>query len=717
MTSPLHDLHRPQHAPATATGCTTGNAAPLLSPAQLRAMADCMPQLVWVQGSAHHAPYWNPAWQQWSGAPAETDPASDWTGQVHPLERSNVQQRWLNQLQSNVGVSGHLECDARLHHHLGAYRWCRILAYPIALEGGESVWLVSAVDIQDQFDRSHLLQEEVLAQSQMLDVSMDCIKIIRPDGSLAHMNKSGCGALGIAADSGFGMQWLELLPPEARQRGKRALRQAMTGRNARFEGISQIPGRKPQYWDNVFTPIKAPDGSITEILCVSRDVTLQRETALHMREANERDDLTGLPNRRVFKTRVQQIIKHAREHDLQFGVMLLDLDHFKYINDTLGHAAGDHLLRVLSRRLAALLPPGSLLARLGGDEFAIAIRHIADDTDLLNLAEIVRQQINAPIHYAGQPINGGMSIGCALYPRDARDTSGLLKCADTALNDMKAIGRGGVRLFNKEMHEATMRAASQVNQAREIVRNHLVQPYYQPKVNIETGEIVGFEALLRWQPPEGSVRLPHTVAEAFKDYELATKISDAMQTRVFTDIAQWLSQGITVPPISINAAPVEFLRDDFAERMLARLHLHQIPTHLVELEITEYILGDRGSELVARALTLLKNAGVRIALDDFGTGHSSFTDLRDYPVDCLKIDMSFVQRMTHERAILAIVKAMCQLGTDLALDIVAEGIETQEQRTALITAGCRIGQGYLFGRAMPAAAVVQLLALPPRACT
>lgn len=212
------------------------------------------------------------------------------------------------------------------------------------------------------------------------------------------------------------------------------------------------------------------------------------------------------------------------------------------------------------------------------------------------------------------------------------------------------------------------------------------------------------------------MRLPHTVAEAFKDYELATKISDAMQTRVFTDIAQWLSQGITVPPISINAAPVEFLRDDFAERMLARLHLHQIPTHLVELEITEYILGDRGSELVARALTLLKNAGVRIALDDFGTGHSSFTDLRDYPVDCLKIDMSFVQRMTHERAILAIVKAMCQLGTDLALDIVAEGIETQEQRTALITAGCRIGQGYLFGRAMPAAAVVQLLT-PPGACT
>lgn len=711
MTTPLHYRHRPQRSTAAAAACPTGNATAAPTSIQLQAMADCMPQLTWMQGSAHQAPHWNPAWQQWGGL-EDADSAIDWTAQVHPLERGTVQQQWLNQTQSGTDIPGYLECDARLHHHSGTYRWCRVQAYPVALEGGESTWLVNAVDIQDQVERSHLLQQEVLAQSQMLDVSMDCIKVIRPDGSLAHMNRFGCDALGIAPESGFGMQWLELLPPEVRTRGKRALQQAAAGKNARFEGTSLIAGQKPQHWDNVLTPIKATDGSTTAILCVSRDVTVQRETALHMREANEQDDLTGLPNRRVFKAKVQQIIKHAREHDLQFGVMLLDLDHFKYINDTLGHVAGDHLLRVLSRRLAALLSPDSVLARLGGDEFAIAVRHIADENDLLNLAEIVRQQINTPITYAGKPINGGMSIGCALYPRDASDTSGLLKCADTALNDMKAIGRGGVRLFSKEMHEAAMRAASQVHQAREIIRNQLITPYYQPKVNIDTGEVVGFEALLRWQPPQGDVQLPHTVAEAFKDYELATRISDAMQTRVFADMTQWLAHGMAVPPISINAAPVEFLRDDFAERMLERLHQHNVPTHLVELEITEYILGDRGSELVARALTLLKKAGVRIALDDFGTGHSSFTDLRDYPVDCLKIDKSFVQRMTHERAILAIVKAMCQLGTDLSLDIVAEGIETQEQRMALITAGCHIGQGYLFGRALPAATVAQML-IPP----
>ncbi len=694
----LQTLRR-RPAAASATSAEASAAAPAaLGIAQLQALLETLPLLSWLQGTPTHTAYWNPAMRQWSGS-AETAAPRDWTSQTHPDDRLLAVHIWQQALHSGQATS----IDCRMHHHSGGYRWCRIQMAPISLPvEGPAPWLVNATDIHDHASAEQALQKDVHAQTQMLDVSVDCIKIIRPDGTLSHMNKSGCDALGVAADSGFGMPWLNLLPSSIRQRGKRALRVAATGKNARFSGMSEIANQKPQYWDNILTPIKGNDGHVSSILCVSRDITEQREAELLMRDASEQDDLTGLPNRRAFKARVKQIIKHSREHELMFGVMLLDLDHFKHINDTLGHVAGDHLLRVLSRRLSSLLPDSSVLARLGGDEFAIAIRHIADETDLLNLAEIVRQQINAPITYAGKPINGGMSIGCALYPRDAKDTSGLLKCADTALNDMKATGRGGVRLFSRDMHEAAVRAASQVNQAREIVRAHLVVPYYQPKVNIDTGATVGFEALLRWHGPEG-IQTPGSVAEAFKDYELATRIGDAMQTRVFTDIAAWLSRGVAMLPISINAAPVEFLRDDFAERLLKRMQQFHIPVQLIELEITEYILGDRGSEYVARALRLLKQAGVRIALDDFGTGHSSFTDLRDYPVDCLKIDKSFVQRMTHERPILAIVKAMCQLGADLSLDIVAEGIETPEQRAMLMTAGCRIGQGYLFGRAMCAA--------------
>ncbi|MPM45061.1 hypothetical protein SDC9_91746 [bioreactor metagenome] len=601
-----------------------------------------------------------------------------------------------------------LSQEYRLQHHEDMFRWCHIQsANPDADDAGIS--LVTCHDNHDHIIARQLLSENVRVRNKMLDVSVDCIKIIRPDGALSHMNKSGCEALGVAADSGFGMEWLNLLPGEIRVRGKRALRVARTGKNARFAGMSVIPGQKPQHWDNILTPMQAADGSTSGILCVSRDVTLQKEAERRLRIASDTDDLTGLPNRRAFKSKVRRLVRQCREEDRQFGLLLIDLDHFKQVNDTLGHTAGDHLLRVLGKRLTAHLPPRSLLARLGGDEFAIIINDVADEAALLRVAEQVRVQINEPIHYASKVINGGMSIGCTLFPRDAKDAAGLLKCADTALNDIKAAGRGGVRMFSHDMHDAAEFAAAQVALARLIVRDDLIVPHYQPMVNLHTGEVVGFEALLRWRDPERGMQSPATVLEAFKDYELATRIGEAMQHKVLADMAAWLAAGLTVLPVSINVAPVEFLRDDFAERFLKRLAQHQIPHALVEVEITEYVLGERGSEYVARALRLLKKAGVRIALDDFGTGHSSFTDLRDYPVDRLKIDCDFVQRTPHDKSIRAIVKAMCQLAADLSLNIVGEGIETHEQSLVLQTAGCFIGQGYLFAQAMSAEQAVQTM--------
>ena len=665
-----------------------------------------LPQPAWLDMDDSAGPgFFNQAWEQFTGLALVDLQHTGWLSCLHPEDQRQAAEQW----QAALSAQQAFRHDYRLLHHSGEYRWCTFQAQASFDAGAPR--LLSCNDIHDQVLAQQMLAESVRMQTKMLDVSVDCIKIIRTDGSLSHMNKSGCEALGVAADSGFGMDWLNLLPPEIRTRGKRALRVARTGKNARFTGMSVIPGQKPQHWDNILTPMKASDGTTTGILCVSRDVTLQSEAERRLRAASDEDDLTGLPNRRAFKSYVKRTIAKSRQENRFFGLMLLDLDHFKHINDTLGHVAGDHLLRVLARRLQACLPAHSQLARLGGDEFALVMGHLNNEDELAQAAELVRQQIHAPISYAGKIINGGMSIGCALYPRDARDTSGLLKCADTALNDMKASGRGGVRMFNREMREATENAASQLERARQVVRDNLVIPYYQPKVHIATGKLIGFEALLRWHCPENGIQSPATLAEAFSDYELASKISDTIYNKVFADMATWLAQGISVPPISINAAPVEFLRDDFAERLIKRLNHFHIPRHLVEVEITEYVLGDRGSEYVARALQLLKKEGVRIALDDFGTGHSSFTDLRDYPVDCLKIDCSFVQRMTHEPAILAIVKAMCQLGADMNLDIVAEGIETQEQRAMLTAVGCRIGQGYLFGKAIPREEAERLLAV------
>jgi len=249
---------------------------------------------------------------------------------------------------------------------------------------------------------------------------------------------------------------------------------------------------------------------------------------------------------------------------------------------------------------------------------------------------------------------------------------------------------------------AAQNIAVQLNQARHIIRDDLMVPFYQPKVRLSDGKVVGFEALLRWQTDDKHIHSPCHIEQAFQDYVLATRISDAIQNKVFKNIAMWLEQGLAVVPISINAAPVEFLKDNYAERLLQRLNLYKIPHHLVEIEITEHILDDRGSDYVIRALNLLKQQGVKIALDDFGTGHSSLTRLRDYPVDCLKIDCEFIRQMNGDEAILAIVQAIIALGPKLALDIVAEGIENSDQLELLKQFGCSIGQGYLFSRAVNA---------------
>ncbi|MEW7001140.1 diguanylate cyclase [Serratia ureilytica] len=390
---------------------------------------------------------------------------------------------------------------------------------------------------------------------------------------------------------------------------------------------------------------------MAEILCVSRDVTSQRVMEQRLLLASEYDELTGLPNRRLFKKKLKQEMKRALHGNKSLGLMLLDLDHFKLVNDTLGHAAGDHLLRILGKRLSACMNAHSFVSRLGGDEFAVVISDVENEQDIFRIANKFLLQLETPITHGGKTLHCGMSLGGAIYPKDARDASELMKCADTALYELKDGGRGGVYMFDRKMMDKARARASQLNYARQIVRDNCIRPSYQPKVCLTDGSIVGFEALLRWHCPINGVQLPATVSEAFNDYELATKISEAMQLKVFADIARWRAAGVAVRPISLNVSPIEFLRDNYAETFLQRLLKFHIPHPLIELEVTEHAFNKHGSKYVLRALQMLKEMGIRIALDDFGTGHSSFSHIMDYPLDCIKLDCDFVQRMNTEPAI------------------------------------------------------------------
>ena len=547
-------------------------------------------------------------------------------------------------------------------------------------------------------------------QEQLLDASADCIKVINLDGSLRHINRAGSAALGLSEGSQApGLEWLGLLPANLRSRAQRALRLALAGRPARFSGKRSTALASHQYWDSMLSPMRDVDGRITGILCVSRNITAKHAIEQRLRRSTELDVLTGLPNRYGFMRSVCAAIEQDVPHR-GLGLLLIDLDHFRHLNDSLGQLAGDHVLEVLAQRLLAVVGSRGRLARLGGDEFAILLADVGDASELAQLAGNVRELTAQSITWQDRVLNVGMSIGCALYPHDGGDAEQLLRAAHTALNDLKLNGRGGVRMYSTPLLQAAEQAANQLRLAREILRNDAVLPYYQPKVRLSDGVQVGFEALLRWcLPDEGGLVGSCQMDEAFADYELAVGLAEQMHNKVLADIAGWLAQGLPVLPVAINASPVEFLRDDFAESLLARIRRHQVPTALVEVEITEQVLADHGAACVIRALHQLKEAGVRIALDDFGTGHSSLAHLRDYPIDCLKIDRSFISRMESEPSIRAIIQAVATLGPSLQLDLVAEGVENIRQRELLLQAGCLLGQGFLYAPALPALAVAQRL--------
>lgn len=672
---------------------------------------DSLPLPAWIMRADGGAEYFNVAWRARVDARPASGRERDWLQRVHPDDQFEVRRRWGNAAQS--GAPFEVEC--RVCHVSGAYRWCALSASAQPFGGGAR-WTVTCTDMHPHRLREAALADEARARNDMLDVSVDCIKVISPAGRLSHLNRSGCLALGVSEASGFGMRWLDLLPKAVRRRGQRALAAACAGKNARFAGMSQMPGQKPQYWDNILTPLKNEHGETTRILCVSREVTAQREAQHRLRAASDEDGLTGLLNRRAFNARLKRLMAKARKAGKRVGLMLIDLDYFKQTNDSLGHAAGDHLLRVLAGRLKSCFQHNGFVARLGGDEFVVVLTDMADMADaadeaaLMQAAEVALAQAGTPVMYAGRQINGGMSIGTAMFPGDAEDIPGLMKCADTALNDLKANGRGGARHYNEPMRQAALAVVAQLGRARQIVRDDAVAPLYQPSVCLCDGHVVGYEALLSWYGggsahDGGCDRVQDwqpaaSIGEAFNDYQLATQLSGRLQERVFADMAAWQRQGLAPLPVAINVASVEFLRDDFADRLIQRLARFGIAPSLVALQITEHSFFERGAEFVMRALRRLKPLGVRVFIDNFGMGHLALTHLASYPVDGLRIGGAFVDRMTTEAPMLAIVRAIGMLGASLSLRVVATGVETAQQHVLLAAAGCSIGQGALFSGVM-----------------
>ena len=449
--------------------------------------------------------------------------------------------------------------------------------------------------------------------------------------------------------------------------------------------------------------VEVENGAPRRLVGVIKDVSVEHEATQRLWRAANVDGLTGLANRARFLARLAEAIETARREARGVGLLILDLDAFKEVNDSLGHRAGDQVIRTVAERFAAAAGGNVFVARLGSDEFAAVIED-DDKAALKGVANEIAAQVRRPIQADGSRLFLSGSIGIARYPADATTADDLHKCADVALYRVKKTGRGSTAFFTRELGGLFDQRRAAVELVRNAGTEGRIAPYYQPMVRLPDRSPIGFEALARIEGPNG-VCGPSVFWRAFDDPESARQIDEQMFAQTTADIARWRAGGLAAGRVSINVSEYYFKTAGFAERVMHRLARLDIPPDALKLEVTETILLGEDTALVGAILGDLHDAGVAIALDDFGTGYASLTHLRDFPIDVIKIDRSFLRDIRRKPASEVIVRAMIELAANLGIEVVAEGIETEAQADFLTEAGCTAGQGYLFGAAMPAAQV------------
>jgi diguanylate cyclase (GGDEF)-like protein len=464
--------------------------------------------------------------------------------------------------------------------------------------------------------------------------------------------------------------------------------------------------------------VKSADGRVFSIvrnpipgggwIATHEDITDRQRAEERIVHMARHDALTDLPNRMMLRERLDHELKRVKRGEC-LAVLCLDLDHFKSVNDTLGHPIGDELLKVVAERLRRCTREPDTIARLGGDEFAIIMTGMQEPTDAVALCKRIRESITKPYHLDGHQIVADISIGVSLAPIDASEPDQLLKNADMALYGAKGDGRGTFRFFEPEM-DAKMKTRRELEMdLRNALVNAEFELYYQPLVNLKTNEISAFEALVRWNRPTRGLVSPADFIPVAEETGLIIPLGEWVLRRACQETAGWPAH----IKVAVNLSPSQLKSRNLTQLVVSALAESGMPASRLQLEITETVLMHNTFNTLA-TLHALRKLGVQIAMDDFGTGYSSLSYLRSFPFDKIKIDRSFIQDLSNGAEPLAIVHAVAGLARSLNMISTAEGVETQQQLDQLQAIGCTEMQGYLFSHARPAADIVRLFLEPAK---
>jgi diguanylate cyclase (GGDEF)-like protein/PAS domain S-box-containing protein len=457
----------------------------------------------------------------------------------------------------------------------------------------------------------------------------------------------------------------------------------------------------------------APDESDIQLIQQAANlasIAIERKLAedLIWQQANF-DNVTQLPNRSLFRDRLEQEMRKTYRHNLKLALLFIDLDHFKEVNDTLGHDAGDLLLVEAARRINTCVRDSDTVARIGGDEFTVILAQLDDTGRVEQVAQKIIDAVAAPFQLGDESVYISASLGITLYPDDGFEAEDLLKNADQAMYVAKSRGRNGFSYFTSQMQEQAQHRQSLIKDLREALSAKQLRVYFQPIIDLDSGEIIKAEALIRWLHPRRGLVSPAEFIPLAEETGLIGEIGDWVFKEAAAWMGRWHTQGYTCQQVSVNKSPSQFIVDDKHGSWVEHLRDIGLPGECVVIEITEGLLLD-AREDVTKSLLNFRDAGIQVALDDFGTGYSSLSYLKKFDIDYLKIDRAFVHDLATDPNDLALSEAIIVMAHKLGLKVVAEGVETVEQRDILRNAGCDFAQGFLYAKPMPAEEFDALLA-------
>ena len=469
------------------------------------------------------------------------------------------------------------------------------------------------------------------------------------------------------------------------------------------------------YLEVVESPVFDSEGEVISIEGVARDITDNYLAQKNIKEQKEllayrahHDALTDLPNRQLFLDRLSQSIKYAQRFDEKVGVLFIDLDHFKEINDSLGHHVGDELLKRVSHKLHQQIRETDTLARLGGDEFIIILDTLNDTNIIIDIIKKLMDVMNQPILIEEKQLYITLSIGVSLYPDDGKTSEDLLKNADAAMYNAKDNGRNTYRFYTEEMTQKAFARIEMETSLRQAVEREEFVVYYHPQIDGIDDVIVGIEALIRWNHPKRGMLLPEEFMSLAEEIGLMIPIDRWVMKKAMDQLLQWHKEGLNPGKLALNLSMKQLGQSDFIEVVSSLLKQTGCQAEWIIFEITEtQVMKDPERSILI--LKALRNMNIELAIDDFGTGYSSLSYLKRLPIDKLKIDQSFVKGLPHDNEDSGIVKALITLSKSLKLSIIAEGVETVEQKNFLIENGCRTLQGYLYAEPMPCDDIKEIL--------